>query len=87
MLIWFLSNHRIMCLVLNTWNKEKNTKVFLRSFLSSNGHISAYFDNFHLKFSTDTYFEVRFHSILQKYEILKIEFCDVITNELYETNK
>ena len=40
----------------------------MASFLSSNGCISANFDNIHPKLSTHYYFEVRFHSILSKYE-------------------
>ena len=52
-------------------------------FLSSNGRISAHFHDIHLKFSTHAYFEVCFHFMLSKYEILKIDFHDVITHELY----
>ena len=56
MQIWFLSNHRILCLVLKIWNQEKNTEVSGK-FLSSNGRISSHFDNFYLKLSTNAYFE------------------------------
>ena len=40
----------------------------MASFLSSNGSISAHFDNIHLKLSTHTHFEVCFHSMLSKYK-------------------
>ena len=40
----------------------------MASFLSSNGRISAYFDNINIKWSTHAYFEVCFHSMLSKYE-------------------
>ena len=36
----------------------------MASFLSSNGRISAHFDNIHLKLSTHAYFEVHFKSML-----------------------
>ena len=42
MLTQFLSNHCILCLVLNAGNQEKSTVVCLASFLSVNGHISAH---------------------------------------------
>ena len=46
----------------------------MASFLSSDDHISAYFDNIHLEPSTHTYFQVRFQHMLSKYENSKIGF-------------
>ena len=65
----YLPNHCILCLVLNIWKQETNIEVFMASFLSSNGHISAYFSNIQTKFSTHDYFAVCSHSILSKCEI------------------
>ena len=44
------------------------------SCLPSNGRISSYFETIHRKYSTHAYFEVRFHPILSKNEIPKIDF-------------
>ena len=74
MLIWFLSNHCILCLVQNVQNQEKNTEVSMASFLFSSGHISTHFDNIDLTLSTYVYFEVRFHYVLAKYENSKNRF-------------
>ena len=68
MLLWLLSNHCIVSLVLNVWSQEKNKKICMASLLSSNDCILVHFDNIHLKLSTHIYFEVCFHSILSKYE-------------------
>ena len=86
MLIWFLSNHCILCLVLRAWNQEKNTDVCMASILLSNGRILAQLDKIHLKFSTHAYFAVRFHPMLSKYEISKNSFYDAITDHLYSGN-
>ena len=56
MLIWLLSDHCILCLVLNVLNREKNTEVCMGSLLSLNGRNSAYFDNIDLKLSKPAYF-------------------------------
>ena len=66
-LIWFLSSHCILCLVLDIWNQEKYRGLYDK-FFSSTGHISTYSDNAHVKFSTLSCFEVRFHSMLPTYE-------------------
>ena len=71
MLIWLQSKHCILCLVLNVYNQEKNTKVCIANFLSSNGRNS---DNVHLKLSKHAYFEKRIHSMLSKYENSKKDF-------------
>ena len=55
----------------------------MSSFLSSNGRIFANFDNIHLKLSTHAYFEERFSFCCENTKILKIDFYDVITIELY----
>ena len=68
MLIWFSSNDCILRLVLNIWNQGKNSEIRMARFLFSNGRISPYFDNIRLKLPTDAYFEVRFHTMLSKYE-------------------
>ena len=55
-------------------------------FLSSNGHISVYFDNIHQNFQHMPILRCTFAPCSQKYQnmkILNIEFYDVITNELY----
>ena len=46
----------------------------MANFLSPNGRILVHFDNIHLKFLTHAYFEVRFHSMLSKYENCKNRF-------------
>ena len=38
--------------------QEKNTKIFMASFLSSNGCISAHFDNIYLKVLMQAYSDV-----------------------------
>jgi len=46
----------------------------------------SYFSPFyyiHLKLSTRAYFEVRFHSMLSKYENSENRFCGVLTNEFH----
>ena len=55
----------------------------MAGFLSSNGRISVHFDDIHQKLSKPANFEVRFHSMLSKYENSKMDIYDVITNELY----
>ena len=65
---------------------DKNTGVCAASFLSSNGRILAHLDNSNLKLSTHAYFEMRFHSMLSRYENSKGKFYDVITNELFLHN-
>ena len=57
----------------------------MASVLSSNGYISAHFDNIHIKLSTHAYFEVRFHFMLSKYENSRLRFYD-ITDELNLTS-
>ena len=46
---------------------EKNTEVYMASFLSLKGHISVHFDNIHLKLSTHANPEVHFHFMLTKH--------------------
>ena len=77
MLTWFLSNHCILTLVPNVENQKKNTEVCMASFLSLNRRISTHFDGTHLKLSIRAYFEVRFHSMLPKYENSKNRFYEV----------
>ena len=55
---------QFLSLVLNAQNQEKNTKVSAASSLSSNDRVSAHFDDTYLKLSI----QVRFHSMLTKYE-------------------
>ena len=57
----------------STW-LEPGKKVYMASFLSSNGHISVHYDNIHLQLSTHASFETRFHFMLQKYENSKNRF-------------
>ena len=81
MLMWFLSNHCILSLVLNVCNQEKNTVVLMASLLPLNGHIASAFDSTHLELSAHAYFMVVFQS-RQDIKILKVDFYEVITNEL-----
>ena len=55
----------------------------MASFRSLNGRISSHFDNINLKVSAHVYFMVLSHSMRSKYKILKIDFCDNSTNEIY----
>ena len=85
MLIWFISNRLSLRLVLNVSDQEKNTVVFMAGFLSSNGRISACFDNIRLKVPTHAYFWCfpcvsNINGCGHDIEILKICFYDVITN-------
>ena len=57
--------------------------VCMASLLSSNGRISAYFDNIRLKLFTNVCFKALFYFKWSKQIISKNEFYDVITNELY----
>ena len=47
----------------------------MASFPSSNDHILGHFDNIHLKLSKHAKFEVRFHSMLSKYETTPTAGC------------
>ena len=58
MLIWFLSNHCILCLVLNVLRKEKNTEVCMAGlFVLKWSYFKwSYFDNILLNLSAHAYF-------------------------------
>ena len=57
--------------------------VCMSSLLSSNGRDSAYFDCIRLQVPEHAYSEVRFYTMLSKYENSNDIFCDIITDELY----
>ena len=46
----------------------------MASFLPSNGRILAHFDNIHIEVLARAYYEVRFQSVLSKYESSKNRF-------------
>ena len=79
MLIWFPSNQCILSLVLNVWNHEKNTEVWMAICLSSNGRISGHFDNNQVNCQNMPILRCGFTPYCQNIKILKIDFCDVIT--------
>ena len=51
------------------------------------GYILTYFDNVRVKLSTHAYFEVLFHSPRSKYINYNNRIYDVISNELYNSEK
>ena len=55
----------------------------MAGFLSSNGCISAFFHNILLKLSIHANLKCAFTPCYQNIKILKIDFYDVNTNELY----
>ena len=65
----------------------ENTVVCMGSLLPLNDHISSHFGTICLKLSTRAYFMMLFPSMRSKYEILKIDFYDVITSVLYLRGK
>ena len=67
MLIWFLSDHCILCLAL----KVGTRKVVWQDFCLQIVVFQPIFNNIHLRFSTHACFEVRFQSVLSKYENAK----------------